>query len=73
MKPAPLLLNVVHRPEMMPEYAETVSAQGANGALASGALVRESLDIFRLQHDLIRDDMIRRCRMRIEEEARLRA
>ena len=30
-------------------------------------------DIFRLQHDLIRDDMIRRCRMRIEEEARLRA
>ena len=52
MKPAPLLLNIVHRPEMMPEYAETVSAQGANGALASSALVRESLDIFRLQQEI---------------------
>ncbi len=46
----PLILNVVHRPEMVPEYAETVMAQ--SGASGRTKLVRESLDIFRLQQGI---------------------
>lgn len=49
---SPLLLNVVHRPEMVPEYAETVMAQNANGGAQKPALLRESLDIFRLQQEI---------------------
>jgi len=48
----PLILNVIHRPEMLPEYAETVTAQGGGAAQPSGALARESLEIFRLQQEI---------------------
>lgn len=46
------ILNVIHRPEMSPEYSETVMTQSASGAAQDRALVRESLDIFRLQQEI---------------------
>lgn len=48
----PFILNVIHRPEMSPEYSETVMTQSASGAAQDRALVRESLDIFRLQQEI---------------------
>lgn len=45
-----LILNVIHRPEMVPEYAET--AMKNDGGVARAALLRESLDIFKLQQEI---------------------
>ncbi len=47
-----LILNVIHRPEMVPEYAETAMKNDGNGAVGHGALLQESLDIFRLQQEI---------------------
>lgn len=57
--PNPLILNVIHRPEMIPEYAETVMTRDANGAEVKRALVRESLDIFRLQQEIAHKNNIK--------------
>lgn len=48
----PPLLNIVHRPEMIPEYAETAMTRDAYGETPKTALLRESLDIFRLQQEI---------------------
>ena len=47
-----LILNVIHRPEMVPEYAETAMKNDGNGTVGHGALLQESLDIFRLQQEI---------------------
>ncbi len=47
-----LILNVIHRPEMVPEYAETAMKNDGNGTVEHGALLQESLDIFRLQQEI---------------------
>ena len=46
MQSSPLILNVVHRPEMLPEYAETIMEAKSGGLEERGELLRESLDIF---------------------------
>jgi len=43
------ILNIIHRPEMVPEYAEKVTGQGKAEDLGRKALLTESLDIFRTQ------------------------
>ena len=43
------IVNIIHRPEMVPEYAEKVTGQGKAEDLGRQALLRESLDIFRTQ------------------------
>lgn len=43
------ILNIIHRPEMVPEYAEKVTGQGKAKDLGRKALLTESLDIFRTQ------------------------
>jgi len=43
------ILNIVHRPEMVPEYAEKVTGQGKAEDIGRKALLTESLDIFKLQ------------------------
>ena len=48
------ILNVVHRPEMVPEYAEK-----AGGGEDRTALLKESLDIFILQQQIAHDNGIR--------------
>ena len=45
------ILNVIHRPEMVPEYAEKVTGQGKAEDLGRKALLTESLDIFKFQQE----------------------
>ena len=45
------ILNIIHRPEMVPEYAEKVTGQGKAEDLGREALLTESLDIFRTQQE----------------------
>ena len=45
------ILNIIHRPEMVPEYAEKVTGQGRAEDLGRKALLTESLDIFKLQQE----------------------
>ena len=46
-----LILNIIHRPEMVPEYAEKVTGHGKAEDLGRKALLTESLDIFRTQQE----------------------
>lgn len=45
------IVNIIHRPEMVPEYAEKVTGQGKAEDLGRKALLTESLDIFKLQQE----------------------
>ena len=47
-----LILNLIHRPEMVPEYAEKVIGHGREENLGRKALLTESLDIFKTQQYL---------------------
>ena len=42
------VLNLIHRPEMVPEYSATVTGQGKEEDIGDKALLTESLDIFLL-------------------------
>ena len=41
------IVNIIHRPEMVPEYAEKVTGHGKEEDLGRKALLKESLDIFK--------------------------
>ncbi|MCD8159918.1 MAG: hypothetical protein LUE61_01785 [Clostridiales bacterium] len=45
------VINIIHRPEMVPEYAEKVTGQGKAEDLGRKALLTESLDIFKIQQE----------------------
>lgn len=45
-------LNIIHRPEMVPEYAEKVTGQGKEEDIQRESLLTESLDIFKLQQHI---------------------
>ena len=45
------ILNIIHRPEMVPEYAEKVTGHGKAEDLGRKALLTESLDIFKTQQE----------------------
>jgi len=47
-----LILNLVHRPEMVPEYAEKISGHGKSENIGDNKLLTESLDIFKLQQEI---------------------
>ena len=42
------VLNLIHRPEMVPEYSATVTGQGKEEDIGDKALLTESLDIFKI-------------------------
>ena len=46
------ILNIIHRPELMPEYITTDAQAGKAEDLGGPEVVGESLDIFRLQQDI---------------------
>ena len=46
------VINIIHRPEMVPEYAEKVTGHGQAENIGRKALLTESLDIFKLQHQV---------------------
>lgn len=45
------VLNLIHRPEMVPEYAEKVTGHGKTEDIGRKALLTESLDIFKAQQE----------------------
>lgn len=45
------VVNIIHRPEMVPEYAEKVTGHGKAEDLGRKALLTESLDIFKTQQE----------------------
>lgn len=47
-----LILNVIHRPEMVPEYAEKVTGHGKEENISRSSLLTESLDIFKTQQEI---------------------
>lgn len=47
-----LILNLIHRPEMVPEYAEKVTGHGRAEDIGRKALLTESLDIFKTQQEI---------------------
>ena len=46
------ILNVIHRPELVPEYINTDAVEGKADDLGAKEVVGESLDIFKLQQDI---------------------
>ncbi len=46
------ILNLVHRPELAPEYAEKITGQGQHENIAKKELRDESLEIFKLQQSI---------------------
>lgn len=46
------LLNIIHRPEMVPEYAEKITGHGREEDIGRKSLLTESLDIFRTQQEI---------------------
>lgn len=53
------ILNVIHRPEMVPEYAEKVTGHGKEENISRKALLTESLDIFKTQQAIAHKNGIR--------------
>ncbi len=45
------ILNIIHRPEMVPEYAEKVTGHGKEEDIGRTSLLKESLDIFKFQQE----------------------
>ena len=46
------IVNIIHRPEMVPEYAEKVTGHGKEEDISRENLLTESLDIFRTQQEI---------------------
>ncbi len=46
------IVNIIHRPEMVPEYAEKVTGHGKTEDISRSALLTESLDIFKTQQEI---------------------
>ena len=49
-------LNIVHRPEMVPEYLQKEAEQGKKEDLSRSGVLQESLDIFRTQQKIAHDN-----------------
>jgi hypothetical protein len=52
-------VNIVHRPEMVPEYIQSEAGQGKVEDLARSSVLQESLDIFRTQQQLAHQNGLR--------------
>ncbi len=52
-------VTIIHRPEMVPEYIQKGAEQGRREDLTRGAVIRESLDIFRTQQQIAHDNGLR--------------
>ena len=50
------IVNVIHRPEMVPEYSATVTGQGKEEDIGDKKLLTESLDIFKTQQRLAHEN-----------------
>ena len=50
------VVNIIHRPEMVPEYSATITGQGKEEDIGDKALITESLDIFKTQQRLAHEN-----------------
>lgn len=50
------VVNIIHRPELMPEYSATVTGQGKEEDIADKKILNESLDIFKFQQKTAHDN-----------------
>lgn len=50
------ILNVIHRPEMVPEYSATVTGHGKEEDIGDKKLLTESLDIFKTQQRIAHEN-----------------
>ena len=50
------VVNIIHRPEMVPEYSATVTGQGKEEDIGDKKLISESLDIFKTQQRLAHEN-----------------
>ncbi|MEM9064799.1 MAG: hypothetical protein AAGB51_04850 [Planctomycetota bacterium] len=50
------ILNLIHRPELVPEYIDTGMQEGRSEELSKREVVSESLDIFRLQQQIAHEN-----------------
>ena len=50
------VVNIIHRPEMVPEYSATVTGQGKEEDIGDKALITEQLDIFKTQQRLAHEN-----------------
>lgn len=50
------VLNIIHRPEMVPEYSEKTTGQGKLENISRKELLNESLDIFKLQQQIAHEN-----------------
>ncbi len=50
------ILNVIHRPEMVPEYSATVTGHGKEEDIGDKKLLTESLDIFKTQQKIAHEN-----------------
>lgn len=46
------IVNIIHRPEMVPEYSEKITGHGKEEDISRENLITESLDIFKLQQEI---------------------
>ncbi len=56
---AKFYLNIVHRPEMVPEYIQKEAEHGKKEDLTRRSVLQESLDIFRTQQQIAHDNGLR--------------
>ena len=72
------VLNLIYRPEMVPEYAEKVTGQGKTEDIGRKALLTESLDIFKTQQEIAKclkvkqstvNDKIKRIREKVKNSS----
>jgi hypothetical protein len=52
-------VTIIHRPEMVPEYIQKGAEEGKREDLTRGAVIQESLDIFRTQQQVAHDNGLR--------------
>jgi len=53
------ILNIVHRPELLPEYIDNDAREGQTEQFDKPEVVKESLDIFRLQQEIAHKNGLR--------------
>jgi hypothetical protein len=53
------IVNIIHRPELVPEYIEKGAASGKEEDVTRQEVVAESLDIFKIQQDIVHEHGLR--------------
>jgi hypothetical protein len=53
------ILNLIHRPELVPEYIDTGAQEGQTEQVSKAKVVNESIDIFRIQQEIAHKNGLR--------------